>query len=312
MTGAAGTDQGHTETPHRPRSTRGIWLVMVILVSVTIVVSGSIQGVLWLLGDGPENQMPRLGLALGDPAVELESYGTEPAGLYPSYSFDRKLLAYTLDALVAAQRGETDNLDTALLKPTPRLFQRLAACRKVRRLRLPSRTRDRDLESLQDLEELMVLEFANDDPEQVLTGAGCRHLAGLPGLIDLQLPRHSVTDEGLEGLAELEHLRRLNVISRLVTSRGVAAIAASPSAPRLEYLKIAQARVGDEIVPLLLKCQQLKVLDLYGTQLTDRGLSQLHRLPRLTCLRIAETPVTHTGIQDLLRLRPGLYVDNAP
>ena len=122
----------------------------------------------------------------------------------------------------------------------------------------------------------------------------------------------SVTDEGLEGLVELEHLRRLNVISSLVTSRGVAAIAASPSASRLEYLKIAQARVGDEIVPLLLKCQQLKVLDLYGTQLTDRGLSQLHRLPRLTCLRIAETPVTHTGIQDLLRLRPGLYVDNAP
>jgi len=157
MTEVIDGDQGHLESPRQSRNARGVWLVLVMLFSVTIVVAGSIQGVLWLLDGGPENQLPRLALALGEPGAELESYGTEPPDLYPLYEFDRKLLARTLDSLLAVQRGQTNNLDTALLEPTPRLFRRIADCRELRRLRLPSRTRDRDLESLQSLESDPVL-----------------------------------------------------------------------------------------------------------------------------------------------------------
>jgi uncharacterized membrane protein len=104
-------------------------------------------------------------------------------------------------------------------------------------------------------------------------------------LVQLNLSRSGVTDEGLENLAAMQELRRLRLDHTSVTSSGMA---------HLDGL------------------EQLIDLNLYGTQLGDAGLEVVVMLPRLERLYVGNTRVSEAGVQAMRLRRPEVHIVREP
>jgi hypothetical protein len=81
------------------------------------------------------------------------------------------------------------------------------------------------------------------------------------------------------------------------------------SRPDVVVLQMANHDVTDQTLNYLLGMDQLRNLDINGTQVTDEGLKCLANLPRLQELRLARTRITNDGFvkylagkESLLRL----------
>jgi hypothetical protein len=70
--------------------------------------------------------------------------------------------------------------------------------------------------------------------------------------------------------------------------------------PGIVVLQMANADVDDQTIENLRGMDQLRELDLNGTQITDAGLAILASLPRLEELRLARTKITDAGFQQYL------------
>lgn len=105
-------------------------------------------------------------------------------------------------------------------------------------------------------------------------------------LVQASFNRSAVTDAGLEGLAGFD---------------------------RLNSLRLAQTDVGDGAVDALLRLEGLEVLNLYGTRLSDAGLSRLATLPNLKRIYCADTQVTPDGVvAAMMKVRSDLDVIGPP
>jgi hypothetical protein len=71
-------------------------------------------------------------------------------------------------------------------------------------------------------------------------------------------------------------------------------------------LQMANENVTDETLSYLRGMDQLRELDLNGTQVTDEGLSVLAALPRLEDLHLARTKISDEGFRKHLRMKGSL------
>lgn len=155
-----------------------------------------------------------------------------------------------------------------------------------------------------------------------ITDADLGQLEGLTGLELLDLNSTPVTDEGLAHLEGLVNLKELRLNSTMVTGPGllhlkqmsqlywltlsqsrVGDLSAIPPLPALRWLILDKTTVGDAELSALSKFTSLGVLGLYGTKVTDAGLSRIRHLRgSLKIILLGDTKVTDACAPDLLRM----------
>ena len=118
-----------------------------------------------------------------------------------------------------------------------------------------------------------------------LTDAGLQALRQLPGLTSLSLGGEqrtdsglwsiSLTDAGLDAIATLKDLRELRLDGMPVTNRWLEKL---KSLGKLERMNLKGCkRLDDSATTLLASWPALRVLDLKGTAVTEKGLADLRR-----------------------------------
>jgi Leucine-rich repeat (LRR) protein len=142
-----------------------------------------------------------------------------------------------------------------------------------------------------------------------ITDIGLDHLASLPNLTELAIGGNKLTDTGLQALRQLPGLTSLDLSGSQRTDSGLWSITMTevgldaintlkglrelrldgmPVSTRwLERLRVLARierlnlqgckRVGDDASPLLASWPALRILDLKGTAMTQRGVSDLRR-----------------------------------
>jgi Leucine-rich repeat (LRR) protein len=134
------------------------------------------------------------------------------------------------------------------------------------------------LASLPNLKELSIggnkLTDSGLQPLRQMTGLTYLDLSGAQRT-DSGLWSISITEAGFDVLAVLENLRHLRLNGSLVTARGLQKL---NRLGRLERLDLQGCkRVGDDAVPVLASFPALRLVDLAGTGVTEKGMEQLRR-----------------------------------
>jgi Leucine-rich repeat (LRR) protein len=126
-----------------------------------------------------------------------------------------------------------------------------------------------------------------------LTDTGLQALRQLPGLTSLSLGGEqrtdsglwtiSLTDAGLEAITTLQDLRELRLDGMPVTTRWLEKL---KTLPKLERLSLQRCkRLDDASVTLLATFSTLRMVDLAGTAVTEKGLIALQQTrPRVQIL----------------------------
>lgn len=118
-----------------------------------------------------------------------------------------------------------------------------------------------------------------------LTDMGLQALRQLPSLTHLSLGGSqrtdsglwtiSLTEQGLDSIITLKNLRELRLDGMPVTVRWLEKLKVLTKLERLSLQGCK--RVGDDAAPLLSVWPTLRILDLKGTAVTEKGLAELHR-----------------------------------
>jgi internalin A len=168
------------------------------------------------------------------------------------------------------------------------------------------------LKELAVLKNLTTLKLSNT----AVTSAGLKELAALKNLTDLDLRNTEVTDAGVKELAALKNLTHLDLRNTEVTDAGVKELAPLKN---LTYLLLEDAKVTDGTLRTLREIGLLHalsgtsdqdgkmptspddvlLLDLSHTPVTDRGLMELAPLKNLTDLRLDRKQVTDGTLRAL-------------
>jgi hypothetical protein len=174
---------------------------------------------------------------------------------------------------------------------------------------------DDDLKELAQFTKLRRLEFSSPD----VTGTGLAALAALPleelhvgfakGITDtglkevakiktlkvLILPQGKFGDDGVKELAVLTNLEELSV------SHGVGDVGIYPltTLKKLRKFSATNCKVGDGAMKALAELPELRVLELYGSAVTDLGYGYVGKMEKLEELRtsygITDKGVAHLG-----------------
>ncbi len=118
-----------------------------------------------------------------------------------------------------------------------------------------------------------------------LTDAGLQSLRQFPGLTSLSLGGSqrtdsglwsiSLTESGLDAVTTLKEMHELRLDGMPVSSRWLEKL---KSLDKLERLSVQECkRLGDDAAPLLASWPALRILDLKGTAMTEKGLGELRR-----------------------------------
>jgi len=118
-----------------------------------------------------------------------------------------------------------------------------------------------------------------------LTDVGLQPLRQMPGLIDLDLSGAqrtdsglwsiSLTEPGLDTVATLKNLRHLRLNGTGVGARGLEKLTSLVHLERLDLQGCT--RIGDDAAPVLAAFPALRLVDLTGTAVTEKGIAALRR-----------------------------------
>jgi internalin A len=118
-----------------------------------------------------------------------------------------------------------------------------------------------------------------------LTDAGLQSLRQFPGLTSLSMGGSqrtdsglwsiSLTESGLDAVITLKELRELRLDGMPVSARWLEKLKALSKLERLSLQGCK--RLGDDATPLLASWPALRLLDLQGTAMTEKGLAELRR-----------------------------------
>lgn len=134
-----------------------------------------------------------------------------------------------------------------------------------------------------------------------LKDADLQHLKGLHSLVDLDLAKTSITDEGLAVLQFLPQLKALNLQRcNLVTDAGLANL---QYVPDLERLQLLYTLIGNEGMEHVAKLHKLKVLDLRGSKVSDAGLARLEKHPSLVDIKLRAASITDEGLKSVATIK---------
>src|SRR5271157_2464463 len=151
--------------------------------------------------------------------------------------------------------------------------------------------------ALRQLQDLTLSNTSVDD-------ADLAALSGLKNLQSLDLSGTSISDEGLRQLATLEQLQSLNLADTRVTGTGLAQLSKLKNlvTVNLERTKLASLR----------RLDKLRTLSLDGTQVGDRGMSDLGMIgvdpSPLSFLSLNDTQVGDAGLVHLKRFTALSYL----
>lgn len=118
-------------------------------------------------------------------------------------------------------------------------------------------------------------------------------------LIELNLWRQEITDEGVAGISKLENLKRLNLSDSKITDQSLEGIARLAN---LEELGLAGTQISDEGLRHLAGLKKLTMLNLTRTGVSDEGVGALAKMADLRELHVSETKVTDDGLKALMSL----------
>ena len=98
------------------------------------------------------------------------------------------------------------------------------------------------------------------------------HIA--PNVVEVDLSRTKVTDDGLKHIGKLARLTHLNLSRTQITDKGIEHLSGLRS---LEYLNLFGTAVSDAVLPTLAKHRRLKSLYTWKTKITSEGLGKLRK-----------------------------------
>ena len=193
--------------------------------------------------------------------------------------------------------GKLTSLESLDLKRTRIHGQSLRYLESLKRLKTldlgNTQLDDSDLSQFGKLTQLESLSLESTP----ITGAGFGQLKGLDKLTTLNLNKTRVGDSALRQLGKLTRLQRLELSSTRVSDGGLTHILAS--ANQLKYLDVFGTNITDASLASLQNKQGLQALFLGGTQTSDVGLSALQKLNNLQELDLEGTQITDAGLQNL-------------
>ena len=149
---------------------------------------------------------------------------------------------------------------------------------------------DKGVAYLPNLPELFFLELKTTQT----TDDGLEALSRLPKLTTLYLDHTQVTGSGLRHLASLKKLRWLGLDNTPFNDRGLGELAEHPSLRKMEVLYLGNTRITDAGCPAFEQLNRLRVLNLSGTAVSDRGVRHLRNMPQLYNIQFGDR-VTSEG-----------------
>ena len=189
------------------------------------------------------------------------------------------------------------------LDVTDAVLKELASLQRLHVLDLTGSTlTDAQLSQLTALKELQRLDVSQTD----LTGRGFGALAALSNLKRLDLGSSAITDALLAELPKLSQLEALWLWNGTRLSAGEPAALAQMT--RLRHLALYYPNsFSDDWIATLSRLQSLESLELYFTDqekvLTDVGLAQFKRFPRLQSLYLYGAQISNAGLQALAEVK---------
>lgn len=178
-------------------------------------------------------------------------------------------------------------------------FEHLKGWTNLERLELVgSAATGEGLDLLPSLKILVLGTSFGDVSEMQIDDDALAKLAGATSLVELDLTRLDVGDEGLEHLAALP-LTTLNAGETRITGTCFAKF----TNPRLETLTLSGCPVSEEGTAAIGKLSSLNSLDLSESTVTDAAVAKLASLPQLRSLSLSYTDVGDEAMKSVGRLR---------
>jgi Leucine-rich repeat (LRR) protein len=132
-----------------------------------------------------------------------------------------------------------------------------------------------------------------------ITDRGLQHIAHLTELTRLDLP--NVSDDGLKNLQDLKALDIL-ILGSKVTNAGLKHLA--PLRDNLNVLSLSGTKITDDGLASLKDFSRLEYLFLNDTEITDNGLEQLKSFANLRRVDLQGTAVTEAGAESYRKTLP--------
>ena len=153
-----------------------------------------------------------------------------------------------------------------------------------------TRITDEGVSYLTDLPNLSFLELKTTQ----ITDGGLEHLGRLPKLHTLYLDDTAITGSGMKHLAPLKGLRLLSLNNTPFQNRGLAELAEHPNLAKIEVLYLANTKITDAGCEAFESLNDLIVLTVHETEVTDKGIRHLKNMPGLYNL-VLSNKVTNEG-----------------
>ncbi|MEM0897213.1 MAG: c-type cytochrome domain-containing protein [Verrucomicrobiota bacterium] len=99
-------------------------------------------------------------------------------------------------------------------------------------------------------------------------------LAIAPNIVELDLSRTKITDEGLKTVGKLARLRKLNLNNTGIDGSGLSEL---KELKDLEWLNLYNTSVDDKALPLIAQNRKLKSIYLFNTQISEEGAENLRQ-----------------------------------
>lgn len=167
----------------------------------------------------------------------------------------------------------------------------LVALKNLKKLSLwDTAITDAGLKDISALKQLVRLDLSNTK----VTDSGLGHLIAMKELKILILDDTKLTDQGLKAVARIKSLRTLQLGGTAVSDAGLKELAALPKLQELYLFETAITGAG------LSALNQVELLFLEHSKVSDKGLVEIGKLKQLTWLSVQHCPdVTDEGIKEL-------------
>lgn len=142
-------------------------------------------------------------------------------------------------------------------------------------------------------------------PGMPLTDADAAWIGREETLGNLNVMQSEITDAGLAAIRP-ERLHTLNVAGTAVTA---AALQQHTADAKVMFLSLDGQQFTPELAAQLSQATRLKVVRLYGPDVTDAHVRQLESMPRLMGIDLDQTSVTEAAISALKAANPTSRVD---
>lgn len=135
--------------------------------------------------------------------------------------------------------------------------------------------------------------------ETLISDQNLAILRKLPNLKVLRVQTDKLNDEAIDQIIKIPNLESLSIgFNSGITDSGV--IKLIVNCKKLKLLKLVGLRIGDDAVDNIGQLHDLRVLDLSGTNITDKAIAKVSRMP-LNALYVSATNVTDAALSDLAK-----------